>query len=65
MNGDDVTVHHGDKVVTLEERLASMSTSIRRLQWSLAILIGLTILNLVVGPDRFWQIINDVVTLFQ
>lgn len=65
MNGDEVTVHHGDQVVTLEERLASMTKTIRRLQWSLIILIGLTILNLVVGPDRFWQIINNVATLFQ
>lgn len=60
MNGDEVTVHHGDKVVTLEERLSSMQTSIKRLQWTLIALIVLTILNLVLGPDRFWQLVNDV-----
>lgn len=60
MNGDEVQVRQGDKVITLEERLTDMSAHIRRLEIALVILIALTVLNLVVGPDRFWNIISGL-----
>lgn len=63
VNGDDVVVHSGDQVITLEERLGGMQRQISRLTWVLAVLILLTVLNLLVGPDRFWEIVNELLNL--
>jgi hypothetical protein len=61
VNGDNIVVHHGDQVVPLEERLASMQRSIRRLTWLVVVIAVLAILNAVLGPDRFWALVNGVV----
>ncbi len=63
INGDDVVVHAGDQVITLEERLDGMQKSIKRLTWALVLLIFLTILNLILGPERFWEIVNQLLNL--
>ena len=63
VNGDDVVVHSGDQVITLEQRLQAMQRQISRLTWTFVILITLTLLNLIVGPDRFWQIVNEAIKL--
>jgi predicted exporter len=61
VNGDEVVVRQGDQIVTLEERLAAMQRSIRRLTWLVAALVVLAVLNAVLGPERFWELVGQAV----
>jgi len=63
VNGDDVVVHAGDQVITLEERLAAMQKQIKRLTWLILVVLGLVVLNAVLGPEKFWQLVNQVLGL--
>jgi len=55
------TVHAGDHLVTLEERLSAMERSLRRLTWALAGWIGLQILYAAVGPEEFARIVRQLI----
>lgn len=61
VNGDDIEVHHGDQIVTLEDRLAAMQRSIRRLSIVLAVWIGLQVLWALVGPEEFARIVRQLI----
>jgi len=56
---EPVTVREGDQLVTLEERLATMERSIRRLTWLVLGFIALSILHSIVGPETFQRIIQQ------
>jgi hypothetical protein len=60
VNGDEVVVHQGDQVVTLEERLASMQRSIRRVTIVLVVWIVLQVLWAMLGPEEFARLIRQV-----
>lgn len=51
VNGDQVTVHHGDQVVTLDQRLASLDKRIRWLTRLVYILVAIAIVSLFVSPE--------------
>jgi hypothetical protein len=59
INGDEVTVHSGDQVVTLETRLTAMQKSIHRLWIALGIWVTLQVLWAIVGPEAFAQIVRN------
>ena len=63
-NGQDVEVHHGDKVITLDEQLAKMTKAIRRLEIASAILIGLVILSAILTDEQSVQFVNALLGLF-
>jgi hypothetical protein len=64
INGDDIKVQHGDKVITLQEQLAGMSKAIRRLEIAAIIIIVLTILNAILTDESMTLLINQVLDLF-
>lgn len=64
VNGDEVIVHEGDHLVTLEQRLASIERSIRRLWIALGIWIGLQVLWALLGPEEFARIIRQAIDTF-
>lgn len=59
LNGDEVVVHQGDHLVTLEERLVAMQKSIQRLWIALGIWIGVQVLWAIVGPEEFARIVKE------
>jgi hypothetical protein len=61
VNGDDVIVHAGDQLVTLDERLIAMQRSIRRLWIALIAWIAVQVLWAVVGPEEFARIIRSLI----
>jgi hypothetical protein len=63
MNGDEITVKHGDKVITLDQQLAAMGRSIRWLQIAVVILIVLTILSALLTDESMTLLINGVLDL--
>lgn len=59
INGDEVTVHSGDQVVTLETRLVAMQRSIHRLWIALGIWVTLQVLWAIVGPEQFAHLVRQ------
>jgi hypothetical protein len=64
MNGDEVKVRHGDKIITLDEQLAGMSKAIRRLEIASVVLIILVILSALLTDESMNLLINSVLDLF-
>lgn len=64
MNGDDIKVQHGDKIITLQEQLAGMSKAIRRLEIAAIIIIVLVVLNALLTDESMTLLINGIFDLF-
>ena len=63
MNGDDIEIRHGDKVITLAEQLASMNKAIRRLEVASLILIVLVVLSAILTDENMTLLVNGVLDL--
>lgn len=60
VNGDEVVVHQGDQLVTLEQRLVAMQRSIRRVSIVLLAWIALQVLWMMLGPEEFARIVRQI-----
>ena len=63
-NGDEIKVHHGDKVITLEEQLERMNKNIRRLQISQIIIAVLVGLSIFLTDEHMVQLVDGFIGLF-
>lgn len=64
INGDDVELHHGDKVITLDEQLDKINRSLRWLRVSTIVLGIFVVLSMFLTDEHMIQLVDGVLGLF-